>query len=128
MLPLAGAGAVTVPLMVRLKSRRSSDPWRVKVARVDLVGAGLFISSATLVLIALSRAGIQAPWSSAMTVGPLVGGSLGLVITVFWERFVATTPFLKFALFHRKSAYGVYAGTFAQGFLVSDLPLFSRSI
>ena len=119
MLPFAGVGLVSVPLMVRLKSRRMSDSWHAKITRIDLAGAILFTSSATVFLVAISWGGTQVPWSSSLTVGPLVGGGLGLVITVFWEKFVATEPFLRLSLFHQTSVYAIYMGAFAQGFLVS---------
>ncbi len=118
MLPFGGLGAISVPLMVRLKSRKTPTSWQADVARVDLVGASLFVASASVFLVAISRGGTQVPWSSSSTVGPLVGGSLGLVITVFWEKFAARHPFLKGSLFYGTTVSSIYAGAFAQGFLV----------
>ena len=117
MLPLAGVGLISVPLMVRLQGRSSS--LQAQVRRVDFIGGFLFIPSAALFLVAISRGGVQVPWSSSWTVGPLVGGGLGLVITASWEKFAAPHPFLPPSVFHHKSAYCIYAAAFAQGVLVS---------
>lgn len=120
MFPFSAIALVFIPLFVRLKPREATV--RQMIVRIDWLGGFLFISSATSFLVALSWGGTQFSWTSGRTLAPLILGISGLVGTTVWERYGAREPFLRHSIFYCPSAFAVYAGTFAQGLLVSQHP------
>ena len=68
-----------VPVVVRLKSRRSSV--KERLLRVDWLGGFIFIASFTSFLMGLTWGGVQVPWSSFRTLVPLQIGILGIGAT-----------------------------------------------
>ncbi len=86
-----------------------NDVPRTSSAKFDVLGAGLFASGLTALLIALNQ-GHAWGWASAGTVGLLVSAGLLLTGFVFWERH-AQSPMLDFGLFRDRafSAAGVSA-------------------
>jgi len=115
--PFCGFGFVVVPLVVRLRMKRTS--LREKLLRVDWVGSILFITSTTSFLIAISWAGVEFAWNSFQTLVPLILGVIGVVLTILWERWGAKKPFLRQSLFYTTSAVAAYVCAIAQGLLVS---------
>jgi EmrB/QacA subfamily drug resistance transporter len=61
--------------------------------QLDLIGASLMITAATLFLIALTSGGIRAAWLSP-TILSLIGGSLALSAALWWWLKRAPEPFL----------------------------------
>ena len=120
MLPFCGIGIVAVPLTIRIA--RPEATLKQMLGRIDWLGGFLFISSATGFLIAISWGGTSYAWDSWRTLVPLILCLFGLVGTMVYERYGAKEPFLRHALFHVKSAHGVYFGAFIQGLVVSLIP------
>ncbi|KAK1658017.1 major facilitator superfamily transporter [Colletotrichum godetiae] len=115
-LPFCALGFIMVPLFVRLSTEKSS--LISKLLRVDMVGGILFIGGMTSFLIGISWAGIQFAWSSAATLAPILFGVMAVSLSLFWEKYGASEPFLRPSLFYSWSAVTSYLGAFCQGFLL----------
>lgn len=116
--PFCGFGLVVVPLVVRLRIKKSS--FASKIARVDWIGGFLFIGSLTSFLIAISWGGAQYTWSSFRTLVPLIIGAIGIIASLVYERF-AKEPFLRHTLFRSPSAIIAYVSAAFQGLLVCEI-------
>jgi hypothetical protein len=116
MLPFAGIALVAIPFLLTLKPRAATVG--EKLARVDWLGAALFIPSATLVLVGISRGGTQVSWGATSSIVTLVVGAAGLVATFVWEYFFAIEPFLRRSLFRRTSSVATYFCGVVQGLLL----------
>ena len=90
-----------------------------RIRSVDWGGGVLFLASAGSFLIGLSWGGVQYPWSSWKTYVPIVLGGLGLIATMFWERYMAPNPILHIHLFKSARQIAAYILVFFHGFLVS---------
>jgi Fungal trichothecene efflux pump (TRI12) len=115
-LPFCGISLFLVHFFVRFQTDRSS--LREKVFRVDWIGGFLFISSLTSFLMGVSWAGIQFPWSSFRTIAPIVAGSVGVLLSLAWERYFAKQPFLRKSLFYSSSAIAAYVCALCQGLVL----------
>ncbi|KAF3020112.1 hypothetical protein E8E14_006144 [Neopestalotiopsis sp. 37M] len=89
MFPFCAFGLVSIPLLLTLKPR--TETMREKLARVDWAGGMIFLSSATLFLIAISWGG---------------------------ESLFATEPFLRKSLFWRSSSTATYFCGMVQGLVM----------
>lgn len=118
-LPFCGAGLVLIPLVVRLKTERTS--LMQKIAQVDWIGGFVFTASLTSFLIAITWGGIQFAWSSYRTIVPLVLGAIGVLAALAWEVWGTKTPFLRVFLFNSRSAVLAYSCSILQGLLVSSI-------
>lgn len=117
MFPFCAFGLVSIPMLLTLKPRTATIG--EKLARVDWMGGSIFISSATLFLIAVSWGGVQYTWSSPATLAPLCLGILGLSGTYVWEAYFAKEPFLRRSLFWQLSSVATYFCGAVQGLVVS---------
>ena len=109
------------PCPLRLKSLLSGPFDTQRLVQVDWIGAGLFVMSATGLLLGVSWAGIQFPWLSWQTLLPLVGGSSGLLFLCIWEGNFAQQPLFPTCLFRTTSMRAIYVATLMQGLIVSQL-------
>lgn len=116
MFPFCAFGLVSIPFLLTLKPK--VETMGQKLARVDWVGSAIFMTSATLFLIAISWGGTQFEWSSAATIAPLIIGVIGLAGTAAWERYMAKEPFLRHSLFYNVSAISTYVCSAVQGLLL----------
>ncbi len=116
MFPFCGAGLVLVPWVVRLQPRPAT--MGEKLRRVDWLGSLFFTASATLFLIAISWGGAQYRWDSATTLLPLCIGASGLVLTLIYESFLASVPFLRLSLFRNVASVAAYICGAFQGLVV----------
>jgi len=97
--------------------------------RVDFIGAILIVATFVPLLLALSWAGRDYPWTSPLILGLFAGSALGLAAFLIAETLVEN-PILSLALFKNK----VFATTNAAGFvtnmafmgLVTFLPLYMQ--
>ena len=117
--PFCALSLVAVPLVVKLKARRSSV--KEKLLRVDWFGGFIFVASFTSFLMGLTWGGVQFPWSSFRTLVPLLIGILGIGVTFAWEMWGAKQPFIRLTIFDSLSTVAVYVGAIVQGLLVSDV-------
>ncbi|KAI0124040.1 major facilitator superfamily transporter [Xylariales sp. AK1849] len=116
MFPLCVYGLVAVPALLTIAPRTES--LKNKLLRVDWFGCFLFMSSATLFLIAICWGGTQYAWNSAATLAPLIVGIVGLILTLVWEVRFAKEPLFRRELFHDTSSIVTYICGAAQGFLM----------
>jgi MFS family permease len=116
MFPFCAFGLVSIPLLLTLKPR--TETMREKLARVDWTGGMIFLSSATLFLIAISWGGAQYSWKDKATLIPLCLGVAGLGLTYIWESLFATEPFLRRSLFWRPSSIATYFCGMVQGLVM----------
>ncbi|KAG8169613.1 hypothetical protein KVR01_000358 [Diaporthe batatas] len=116
MFPFCAFGLVSIPLLLTLKPK--VETMGQKLARVDWVGSAIFMTSATLFLIAISWGGTQFEWSSAATIAPLIIGTIGLAGTAAWEKYMAKEPFLRHSLFYNVSAISTYICSAVQGLVL----------
>ena len=116
--PFCGIGLIMVPLVVRLKAKRTSIKSRLR--SVDWVGGTLFMGSLISFLIGLTWGGIQFPWNSFQTLLPLLIGFVGIFIALAWEKWGTEEPFLRLTLFRNWSGVASYICATIQGLLVSD--------
>jgi MFS family permease len=114
--PFCAIGLALVPFTVRLYAERPSV--KERLMRLDWGGMALFLSSTTAFLIGITWGGSQYAWNSWQTLGPIILGLFGMVLTGLWERFVTSRPFLKLSLFKNPSANAAYFGALLQGLLV----------
>lgn len=117
--PFCAIGLAMVPFVIRLKAQRAS--LRERIFRTDWIGASLFISSTCSFLIGITWGGTQYPWDSWRTVMPIVLGVAGIMVTLCWERYGASQPFLRVWLFQNHAAMAAYSCAVLQGLLVCDL-------
>ncbi|PGH17157.1 hypothetical protein AJ79_01295 [Helicocarpus griseus UAMH5409] len=111
--PFCAIGFVMVPIAVRLKKQEST--FMEKVKQLDWTGGVLFISSTTLLLMAISWGGTQFAWDHIATFAPLMLGIFGVVYTLWYEFRIANIPFLRKSLFYSRSAIAAYICSFIQG-------------
>jgi MFS family permease len=117
--PFCAAGFVMIPLFVKLNAISDSSLTQ-KIRRIDWLGSLLFLGSTTSFLIGISWAGVQYAWLSVQSLMPIIIGTLGIGVSLYWET-IATQPILRLALFNNVSAMAAYYCAFAQGFIVSPL-------
>jgi predicted MFS family arabinose efflux permease len=110
-------------LFFYLNLKRKGDD----IPHVDWIGAALFIASVLSFLIGISWGGVQYSWSSFQTLLPLCLGIAGLVGTIVYERYGASSPFLRLSILRNPSSIAVYIGSVVQGILVSP-PLLALRI
>ncbi|KAH8664348.1 major facilitator superfamily transporter [Xylariales sp. PMI_506] len=116
MFPFCGFGLVAIPSLLTLKPR--TETMVEKLGRVDWVGGGLFMASATLFLVAISWGGVQYDWNSAATLVPLCLGITGLGCVYVWEAKFAKEPFLRPSLFTKLSSMATYFCGAVQGLVI----------
>ncbi|KAM5361098.1 hypothetical protein ACJZ2D_013309 [Fusarium nematophilum] len=115
MFPFCILGIVATPLTF---PRESTQRNKEQALRLDWTGGTLFISSTTLFLIATSWGGVQFEWNSAGTLAPLCLGTIGLILTWFYERRWAESPVLQQRLFSSASQVSTYICGSLQGIVL----------
>ena len=130
MFPLCVFGLISIPLLLTLRPK--TETLAAKLARIDWVGAALFMSSATAFLIGVSCGGTQFAWKSAHTLAPLIIGFVGLLLTSIWECFGTQEPIINCSLFRGISAFSTYVCGAIQGVILFGqlyyLPLYFLAI
>ncbi|HLK80032.1 MAG TPA: MDR family MFS transporter [Xanthobacteraceae bacterium] len=120
-LPLALAAAVTTYTRLRKLPRHD------RRHRLDILGAGLMMASAVLMLLALTWGGTRFAWMSAPIIA-LVAGAVMLSVGLGWWLVRAPEPFLPLSVLAEPVMYtGTAANSFAMGAsigLVIFVPLY----
>ena len=108
--PIGFASFILILLFLDLKGVTVEDrmlPIRVKLRRLDLVGAAILISCLCCLLLALQWGGTSLPWRSSRIIGLLTGS--GLILVCFfllqWKLGNDSTMPLH-VLFQRSVAFG----------------------
>ncbi|KAI0259530.1 major facilitator superfamily domain-containing protein [Gloeopeniophorella convolvens] len=108
-------------LSVTLKLKTPPAPLKEKLRRIDWIGNILIISSPTLVVIALSWAGIQFPWTSPHVFAPLILGSIGLCLFVVYESLLCKAPTAPLMVIPNVTALSGYLQNFLIGIIQATL-------
>ncbi|KAK6829254.1 hypothetical protein RU639_003223 [Aspergillus parasiticus] len=101
-------------LPLPLQHPQESTHW---IRSIDWGGGILFLASAGSFLIGLSWGGVQYPWNSWKTYVPIILGGLGLIATMFWERYMTPNPIIHVHLFKSIRQVAAYIMIFLHGFL-----------
>lgn len=117
--PICAVGLVAVVAFLRLNKRAGSIT--SKVWSFDWLGAVLLTASATSFLMPVSWGGVMFPWSSWRTILPLVLGSFGLVLFVYYEARMADEPVVRIAIFQSRTSVVGYIGTLIHGIILWSL-------
>ncbi|KAJ6572152.1 iron permease [Mycena capillaripes] len=118
-IPICGLAAILVTIFLRLK--KPIVPLREKLERIDWLGTLIIVASTTSVVIALTWAGIQFPWSSAKVLVPLILGFLGLAGFLVYEARFPEYPIVPVSLLGSRTAFSGYAQNFFNGIVLSTL-------
>ncbi|KAK3214810.1 hypothetical protein GRF29_19g1300362 [Pseudopithomyces chartarum] len=85
-LPIGAATAFVLIVFFNPPIRKAElDPLKARIARLDLVGAALFIPAVIMLLMALQWGGLTYPWNSGRIIGLLVGGVVLVIIFGVWQ-------------------------------------------
>jgi hypothetical protein len=108
-LPFLGIGAVLLQLF--LIQEPIPGELLHKLARVDWLGAIIFLVSSATLLVPLTCAGILFPWSDWHTIVPLFAGFDGLLAFAYYERFIAKEPMIRLTIFNNWTLRSTYLQT-----------------
>ncbi|KAJ7889221.1 iron permease [Mycena leptocephala] len=118
-LPICAVAATLVTIFLRLK--KPNAPLLEKLKRIDWIGNLIIVASTTSVVIALTWAGIQFPWSSAKVLVPLILGFLGLAGFLVYEAWFPKYPIVPVSLLGSRTAFSGYTQNFFNGVVLSTL-------
>lgn len=91
-----------------------------KLKQTDWIGAVLFIGSFTSFLVGLSFGGVQHPWASATTLGPMIAGLVGIAAFLGWQVFKKPHSLLPMSIFYNWSAISAFYCAMINGLVVSN--------
>ncbi|KAJ7641541.1 major facilitator superfamily domain-containing protein [Roridomyces roridus] len=111
-------GLVAALLAVFLCLKKPNTPLHEKLKQIDWIGNLIIVASTTSIVIALSWAGIQFPWSSAKVLVPLILGILGLFGFLAYEAFVSEFPIVPISLLASRTALSGYAQNYFNGIVL----------
>ncbi|KAJ7141915.1 major facilitator superfamily domain-containing protein [Mycena crocata] len=118
-LPICALAATLVTIFLRFKTPQA--PLREKLKRMDWIGNTIIVASTASIVLALTWAGIQFPWSSAKVLVPLILGFLGLGAFLVYETLVAEFPIVPVSILGSRTAFSGYAQNFFNGVVLSAL-------
>ncbi|KAH9987076.1 MFS general substrate transporter [Xylariaceae sp. FL0662B] len=111
-LPVGGVSLSLLWLFLRVKWDKETKI-RDKLKRIDIAGNSLLVTSTVSVLIALTWAGSEYPWSSYRILIPLIVGLAGLVGFFYLEGSTwVPEPVMPPRLFANRTSAVIYANTF----------------
>ncbi|KAK8059122.1 hypothetical protein PG996_009052 [Apiospora saccharicola] len=115
-LPIGGPALVLLFLFLNVNYDKSST-LATKLTRLDWLGNAVFVGASSSVLIALSWAGAEHPWSSYQVLVPLLVGVAGLAGFLVLEASprLAPNPMMPLHLFADRVTAAVFAITFLHG-------------
>ncbi|KAF7289732.1 Iron permease [Mycena indigotica] len=118
-LPICAVAAILVAVFLRLKT--PTVPFGEKMRRLDWIGNAIIVSSTTSIVIALTWAGTQHPWSSPKVLVPLIVGFAGLAGFLIYEANVPEYPIVPISLMKSRTALSGYTQNFFNGIVLSTL-------
>lgn len=118
-LNLPVSGVALAMLVIVLRVQYTKDTMRNSIKRVDFGGNALLITSVVSVLLALTWAGVEYPWSSWRAILPLVLGILGIAAFLAIESTtLIAEPTMPISLFSNRTSLGGFAVTFIHSMLM----------
>jgi EmrB/QacA subfamily drug resistance transporter len=132
-LPIGVIALILLVLFLRIKTPKSVGTWREKLAKLDLGGNLIFITSTSMILVALAYAGTLWPWDSYNSVATLLFGIFGMVAFVFYEESnYCPHPTIPMRLFRNRTSAAAFAITFIQSLLtllvIYFLPVYFQGV
>ena len=110
--PIGGAAMFTLIAFLRVKSDNTGN-YKMRLKQIDWLGNVVFVLSMVSVLIALSWAGSQYPWSSFRVIVPLVMGFAGFGIFVVYEASkYCVSPTMPLHIFSNRTSGTAFTLTF----------------
>ncbi|KAI0259538.1 iron permease [Gloeopeniophorella convolvens] len=116
-IPICALLIMSLSLSLKLKTPKA--PLRDKLRRMDWIGNTLIVSSTTAVVIALSWAGIQFPWSSVHVLAPLILGGAGLCAFIVYEIFFCSAPTVPLVVIPNVTALSSYMQNLFMGIVLA---------
>lgn len=116
-LPIAGVALLPV-FMLKLRYPHRGTFWE-RIRRIDWIGNGILVLAVVSLLMSITWAGTENPWSSWRTIVPLVMGFVGLGGFVAYEGSpLIQEPTMPLRLFRNRTAAAVFATSFLHGMLL----------
>ena len=115
-LPICGLALPMAVFFVSLHTEKKTVLQKLRM--VDWIGGFVFIASLTATLVAISSGGVDHAWSSWRTLVPLIIGLIGTALSLVYERYFASNPFLQRSLFPNLSAIATYLSALFQGLIL----------
>ncbi|KAH8655371.1 major facilitator superfamily protein [Xylariales sp. PMI_506] len=116
-LPIAGAALIPM-LMLKLRNPNTDTLWQ-RLLRVDWAGNAILVLAVVSLLLSLTWAGTQNPWSSWRTIVPLILGVLGLfAFAAYQTGSWLSSPTMPLRLFRNRTAAGGYVTSFLHGMIL----------
>ncbi|THH31764.1 hypothetical protein EUX98_g2446 [Antrodiella citrinella] len=109
-LPLCGIALVLILLFLHLPTPPGT--LQEKLNRIDWIGNMIFVASTTTLVIGLTWGGITYPWVSVHVLAPLLLGTCGLGLFMFYEAKFATNPIVPISLLRNRTSVSGYIQTF----------------
>jgi MFS family permease len=129
-LPLTAVGLAMLTIFLKLNFVVGS--FGEKLRRFDWIGAILFISSTTSVMIPITWGGVSYPWTSWHTLVPLILGIAGIVAFGFYERYFAVEAMMPSTIFANWDLRITYFTTVIHGMILWSLlyyiPLYYEAV
>lgn len=88
------------------------------MARIDYLGASIFVAAITLLLYGITTGGTTDPWTSTSVLTTIIVGTCGLVVFVLIEWKVSTAPMVPLRIFSNRTANTGYIGAFIHGLVL----------
>jgi EmrB/QacA subfamily drug resistance transporter len=112
-LPVGALALVLLTMSLHVNYTKEKKSLATSLSRIDWFGNVIFVASISAVLVALSWAGAQYPWSSFHVLVPLILGLAGLVSFFVYEgsRF-CVNPTMPLHLFTNRTSATAFALTF----------------
>ncbi|OAL43838.1 MFS general substrate transporter [Pyrenochaeta sp. DS3sAY3a] len=132
-IPVGVIALILLVVFLRIKTPKATGTWREKVARLDLGGNFIFITSVSLILVALAYAGTLWAWDGYNAVATLLFGFAGLAVFVFYEESnYCPHPTIPMRLFRNRTSAAAFAITFIHSMLtllvIYFLPVYFQGV
>lgn len=132
-IPVGVIALILLVVFLRIKTPKATGTWREKVARLDLGGNFIFITSVSLILVALAYAGTLWAWDGYNAVATLLFGFAGLGVFVFYEESnYCPHPTIPMRLFRNRTSAAAFAITFIHSMLtllvIYFLPVYFQGV
>jgi MFS family permease len=104
-LPFIGVGAAMIIFFLTLNYKTSA--FMTKLARVDWIGAVVFIAAATGFLLPVTWGGVMYPWNHWRTLVPLIVCGAALALFVVYEEWLSRRglePIIRTSVFKQRTA------------------------
>ncbi|KAF2436703.1 MFS general substrate transporter [Tothia fuscella] len=132
-LPFIAIGGLMITLFLTLNYKTSS--FVKKLARVDWIGAVVFIGATTGFLIPITWGGVMYPWSHWRTLVPLILCAVALIAFVAYEEWltrIGREPIIRTSVFKNRTSAVTFFTTVIHGIVLWSilyyLPLYYEAV